>query len=138
MHLLDTNVVSEVMTSAPSLAVIRWLDGQDAADVYLSSITIAEIHYGLHAMPKGKKRNSLSQQFDEFIAAGFSHRILSFDDTAARRYGTLMAERKARGKPMSVLDGQIASIALVHNLTIVTRNTKDFEECGLNIINPFV
>ena len=138
MHLLDTNIVSEVMTSAPSLAVIRWLDGQNAADVYLSSITIAEIHYGLFAMPKGKKHNSLSQQFDEFIAAGFSHRILSFDDTAARRYGTLMAERKARGKPMSILDGQIASIALVHNLTIVSRNTKDFEECGLNIINPFV
>lgn len=138
MHLLDTNVVSEVMTRAPSLAVIRWLDEQHAAEVFLSSITIAEIQYGLHAMPKGKKRNSLSQQFDEFIAAGFSHRILSFDDNAARRYGILMAERKARGKPMSILDGQIASIALAHNLTIVSRNTKDFEECGLKIINPFV
>jgi hypothetical protein len=122
---------------APSPTVIQWLDEQDAAAVFLSSFTIAEIQYGLYAMPKGKRRNNLSRLFDEFVTAGFSHRILAFDEAAAHHYGLLMAERKSLGRPMSVPDGQLASIALAHQLSIVTRNTMDFEDCGLNLVNPF-
>ena len=138
MILLDTNIVSEFMTSTPASQVLAWLNKQDVASLYLSTITIAEIGYGLQIMPQGQRQRLLKERFEQFIDIAFTKRILSFDETAARIYGEIVGYRKAIDRPMSNLDGQIAAIARVNRLSLATRNSKDFEECQLSLINPFL
>jgi len=137
MIILDTNVVSEFMTSPPASQVLNWLNSQDVASLYLSTITIAEIGYGLRAMPEGKRRKLLSERFEQFVDEAFTQRILSFDESAARIYGEIMCHRKEMGRPMSNLDGQIAAIARSIGFSVATRNIKDFQHCHIELINPF-
>lgn len=137
MILLDTNVLSELMKPRPHTGVITWLNTPDAARLWLSSITIAEIEYGLQALPDGARRATLRHRFEGFVDKAFSGRVLEFGLRAAIVYGELMAHRRAAGRPMSVPDGQIASIALSRGLELATRNTRDFAACGLELINPF-
>ncbi len=137
MILLDTNVVSAVMRPAPVQSVLDWLDDHDTASLYLSTITIAEIGYGLRVLPDGKRRRSLESRFEEFVARGFDQRILIFDEPAARLYAEVMGRRKELGRPISALDGQIAAIARANRFAVATGNVRDFEECGLRILNPF-
>ena len=137
MILLDTNVVSASMAPIPPPSVIDWLNQQDTIDLYLSSITIAEIGYGLWVLPDGKRRRALEDRFAKFVTAGFEHRILNFDERAARLYPEVMGHRRMLGRPLGILDGQIASIARANDLAVATRNVRDFEECGLEVINPF-
>jgi predicted nucleic acid-binding protein len=137
MIILDTNIVSEFMTSPPASQVLNWLNDQDVTSLYLSTITIAEIGYGLRAMPQGKRRQLLSERFEQFIDAAFTQRILSFDEGAARIYGEIMCQRKEMGRPMSNLDGQIAAIARSGGFCVATRNIKDFEQCQIELVNPF-
>ena len=92
---------------------------------------------GINVLPQGKKKALLETKFNQFIQHAFSGRILSFDEAAANIYGNIMGYRKASGKPMSMADGQIASIALTHSLTLATRNIKDFNDCELILVNPF-
>lgn len=137
MIVLDTNVVSEVMKPSPKQAVVDWLNSQETSRLYVSTITLAEIGYGLHVMPEGKRRRSLEDRFDNFVADGFDQRVVGFDMAAARLYGEVMGRRKELGRPMSILDGQIASIARAHHAAVATRNVSDFDECGLTLLNPF-
>lgn len=137
MIVLDTNVISELMKPAPSLKVIDWIDQQDATLLMVTTITLAEIGYGLCALPKGKRRTSLEHAFAKTISEGFAHRVLDFDEAAAQLYGSLMAKRKEAGKPLSILDGQIASIALSYDAILATRNVKDFVDCDIGLIDPF-
>lgn len=137
MILLDTNIVSEIMAPAPARAVIDWLNRQETVNLYLSTITIAKIGYGLWILPDGKRRRSLEDRFEKFVSHGFEQRILGFDERSARLYPDVMGRRKAMGRPLGVLDGQIASIARANHLAIATRNRRDFEECGLDLIDPF-
>lgn len=135
--LLDTNVVSAVMAPVPASAVLGWLDRQETAGVFISAITIAEIGYGIRVLPQGRRRGLLEERFATFIARGFEHRVLAFDTAAAHEYAEIMGHRRERGRPMSFPDGQIAAIARAHRLSIATRNVRDFEGCGLEIVNPF-
>ncbi|MDJ0872026.1 MAG: type II toxin-antitoxin system VapC family toxin [Gammaproteobacteria bacterium] len=137
MILLDTNVVSEVMKVAPATAVLEWLNQQESRFLFLSAITIGEIEYGLRILPVGKRRLDLSERFEQFISKAFAERVLAYDDAAARIYGDVMGLRKEQGRPMSVPDGQIAAIARSGDMAIATRNTSDFEECGVDVVNPF-
>jgi predicted nucleic acid-binding protein len=137
MILIDTNVISEVMKVSPSLQVLEWLNQQDTNVLYVSAITIGEIEYGLRILPNGRRCLELKERFERFISKAFVHRILAFDESAARTYGDVMGLRKELGRPMSVPDGQIAAIARSGGLSIATRNTSDFEECGVDLINPF-
>ena len=137
MILIDTNIVSAIMAPSPKVTVLDWLNSQDTMTLYLSTITIAEIGFGLNIMPDGKRKKLLAERFEGFIARGFNQRILSFDEPAAHKYAEIMGHRRAIGRPLNVPDGQIASIARVNNFSIATRNIRDFEECGLNLINPF-
>lgn len=137
MTLLDTNVVSEVMRAAPSPAVLAWLNEQDAATLFVSTVTIAEIEYGLRVLPDGKRRSGLRDRFEQFLAQAFEGRIRDFDQPAARSYGEVMGGRREIGRPMSVPDGQIAAIARSRGLAVGTRNVADFENCGLTLVNPF-
>lgn len=138
MIVLDTNIISEMMAAHPEVAVINWLNDQNAVTLFVSTITIAEISYGLRLLPKGQRHRLLQDRFERFIEQAFEQRILNFDEAAARVYGEVMGYRKEIGRPLSVPDGQIASIARMHGFAVATRNIKDFKDCGVEVINPFV
>ncbi len=137
MILLDTNVVLAVMAPAPVSTVLRWLDGHDTLSLYLCTITIAEIAYGIRVLPTGRRRKGLGERFESFVARGFEQRVLAFDTAAALHYAEVMGRRKELGRPMSFPDGQIAAIARAHRFSVATRNVRDFDECGLDVLNPF-
>lgn len=137
MILLDTNVVSEVMRPEPSECVLNWLNQQNSGGLFISSITIAEICYGLRILPNGQRRRQLEARFEAFVAQGFSGRIIGFDELAARAYAEFMGKCKEKGCPMSLPDGQIAAVAHVSCLILATRNIRDFIACGIELINPF-
>ena len=137
MILLDTNVVSEVMRSRPAAAVLDWLNDADTARLYLSTITIAEIVYGILSLPNGRRREGLLGRFEGFVENGFASRVIEFDVPAAYRYGELMARRRALGRPMSLPDGQIAAIASTRRFAIATRDVGGFDGIGLELINPW-
>lgn len=137
MIVVDTNVVSEFMVSPPAQTVLEWLNAQDAADLYLTTISIAEISFGLRVMPDGQRRRLLSDRFEQFLGAAFASRILSFDEDTARAYGEIRGHRRELGRPMSAFDGQIAAIARTRGFAMATRNIRDFADCGLELINPF-
>lgn len=137
MTLLDTNVVSAVMSRSPDRAVIEWLNRQDASSLFISTITIAEIGYGLWVLPDGKRRRNLEERFERFVHQGFDQRVLAFDERSARIYPQIVGHRRALGRSLSALDGQIASIARANLLAVATRNVKDFDECGIEVLNPF-
>ncbi|NLF98460.1 MAG: type II toxin-antitoxin system VapC family toxin [Candidatus Riflebacteria bacterium] len=138
MILLDTNIISELMRSAPEPRVVSWLDAYDELDVWVSSITVAEIFLGIALLPAGKRRSSLVEVSDQMFLRDFHDRCLPFDQSAAMKYAAIVAERKRKGRPISVEDAQIAAIAIVGGLTLATRNTKDFADIeGLQTMNPW-
>jgi len=137
MIVVDTNVISEVMRPQPSGAVLDWLNDQDSNQLFITTVTLAEIGYGLRILPKGQRQWQLHNRFEQFIAQAFEQRVLDFTVSAARSYAEIMGHRKETGRPMSLPDGQIASIAHAHRFAVATRNIKDFEDCGLELFNPF-
>ncbi len=130
-------MLSQVMRPQSSPAVLVWLDQQQISQVYITTISIAEIGYGLRILADGQRCRLLQSRFDQFIAQGFASRILDFDRPAAEAYAEIMAFRKRIGSPMSFPDAQIAAITRVNRFNLATRNTKDFEQCGIGSINPF-
>ncbi len=136
-YLLDTNILSEVMRPEPEKKAVQWLDDQYVNDLYISTITVAEIHLGIALLPDGRRKDMLSlaanNAFNEF-----GGNVLDFTVDAALNYAEIVATRSKMGRPISVEDAQIAAIALANNATLVTRNVNDFAlVSGLNIINPF-
>lgn len=117
--------------------VIAWLYQQETAYLYVSTVALAGIRYGLAVMSEGARRQRLSMQFDAYIDRVFEGRVLDFTSEAASRYAEIMANRRRLGLPMSMADGQIAAIASVQHFAVATRNIKDFEHCGLELHNPF-
>lgn len=138
MIVLDTNIVSEFMTSPPQPPVLAWLNAQDVGSLYLTSISISEIDFGLRVLPDGKRRRRLQERFEQFNQQAFDTRIVSFDESAAHICAEIRAQRRKLGRPISNFDAQIAAIARSLGFAVATRNTKDFEDCGLQLINPFV
>ena len=138
MFVLDTNIISEVMRPQPDQKVVDWLNQQNSVTLFVSSISIAEINYGLYILPQGNRKRLLQTRFNQFIDKAFRYRILDFDEQAANIYGEVMGEGKLKGHPMSVPDGQIAAIALLNKFAVASRNVKDFKYCGVEIINPFI
>ena len=137
MIILDTNIISEMMKSLPSQNLMTWVDQQNVNELFVTTITIGEIVYGLNALPSGNRRKMLEDAFNLTMSGAFEYRVLDFDALSAHRYGRLMADRKKMGKPLSILDGQIAAIAHVNGFKIATRNICDFSDCGLELIDPF-
>ena len=137
--ILDTNVLSEVMRPSPSDLALRWMSARRAIDpVFITTITVAEILYGIELLPHGKRREKLSTESDAMFREDFVGRILAFDEAAARSFAHLASERRRLGRPISELDAQIAAIAQVHNATLATRNVADFEGCGIRLVNPWM
>ncbi len=137
MLIIDANVVSELMRPDPNRQVVDWLSRQKVSDIHMTAVTVAEITYGLRTMPDGKRQRDLETRFRQVVESGFSGRVLAFDEAAAGIYGEFMASRRAEGRSMSVIDGQIAAIARTSGATLATRNVTDFEDCNLTLLNPF-
>lgn len=137
MIVLDTNVVSEMMRPKPEVRVQAWLLRQFRADVFLTSITQAEIFFGLAQMDELKRKAALTAEMELLIAEDFAGFILPFDEAAARQFAVIAAARKRMGRPISEFDAQIAAIAAAHGAFVATRNVADFEHCGIDLINPW-
>lgn len=137
MILLNTNVLSELMKPAPEPAVIQWLDEQLDSQVFLTSITKAEIELGIALLHNGKRKDTFAQHAG-ILFEEFQDRILPFDASAASYYAHLVANARKAGRTVSVEDAQIAAITQANHLTLATRNSKDFEFIpGLLLINPW-
>jgi predicted nucleic acid-binding protein len=127
--LLDTNVISEVLRSAPEPAVLAWLRTIRRLELWTCSIVLAELYSGVDLMPAGKRQMILREKMEQLVSTLFAGQILNFDVAAARAYGQILAKRQATGHPIVELDAKIAALA--------TRNTPDFEHCGIPLINPW-
>lgn len=137
MIILDTNVIAELMREVPDPKVASWIQGIDPQNLALTVIAIAEILRGIERLPKGKRRQRLEHSFKEFIQKGFRGRIFPFDREAAYVYGGIAAGREKAGLSVDPVDLMIAAIAKNLQASIATRNIKDFEECGVTLINPW-
>lgn len=136
MILLDTNVVSEAMKPEPHRGVRDWLDAQAAETLFLSSVTIAELLFGIGALPRGKRKVNLATALDGVLEL-FTARILPFDIEAARRYADLAVKARAAGKGFAIPDGYIAAIAAAHGFAVASRDTSAFTAAGLTVIDPW-
>jgi predicted nucleic acid-binding protein len=136
MIVLDTDVVSELMRAEPAPAVLAWLQQSSDAGLYTTAVTVAEIRYGIARLPEGQRRESLHQAANEIFAA-FPRQVLPFDLTAAGAYADVVAGRERRGNPIDGFDAQIAAICRAHAATLATRNTKDFSDTGIGIVDPW-
>lgn len=137
MILLDTNVISELMRAKPAQIVLDWFGQHEAADLFISAITEAELRTGVAILPDGQRRDRLQLAIDAMIDQDFQTRVLPFDSSAARSYAEIAAARRAKGKPIMDADCQIAAIARACGAAIATRNVKDFEGSGISVIDPW-
>lgn len=133
--LLDTNVASEFAKPAPNPRVVAWIEARN--EHHLSVITIGELRKGFSLLPESKRRIHLQQWFQSFLIPLAAGRILPVTQIIGERWGVLSARRQLQGSPLSMADGLIAATALEHNLTLVTRNVKDFAALGVTILNPW-
>jgi predicted nucleic acid-binding protein len=137
MIVLDTNVLSEFMRTEPESRVLAWVDAQPAMELAVSAVTVAEIFHGIARLPSGKRKQKLEAHAMAMFEEDFAGRILSFDAHAAVEYATLVADCESKGRAVSMADAQVAAICRTHGLPIATRNVKDFEFSGVEMINPW-
>jgi predicted nucleic acid-binding protein len=138
MIILDTNVVSELLRPVPSPAVEAWLAVQDGTTVFFTAIGEAELRLGVAILPAGRRRTRLAEAIDAMLEEDFRDRILPFDTVTAQAYAANAATRRAAGRPISQFDCQIAAIARIRQAVLATRNTADYEDCGIEVINPWL
>ena len=137
MILLDTNVISEPLKATGDQKVIAWINAQNIETLYLSSISIAELRFGIAVLPDGKRKDLLHSSFEQRILPLFEHRILPFDIGASASYATLRSKARSAGQAIASADGYIAAIAMANELSVATRDTKPFIAAGLTVINPW-
>ena len=137
MILVDTNVISEPLRREPSAAVIEWLDAQNVETLFLAAISLAEMRFGVAALPEGKRRDWLHQSIEQRVVPLFRGRILPFDDAASKAYASLCAKARATGNAMASADGFIAATAAANGLIVATRDVAPFEAAGLRVIDPW-
>ena len=137
MFVLDTNVLSEMMRSEPDSKVAAWVSARPASSLFTTTVTQAEILYGLGLLPSGKRRADLEAAVSEVFATDFVGRVLPFDQAAAHAYAEIAVARRRGGRPITQLDAQIAAIARSRDADLATRNIADFEDCGIDVIDPW-
>lgn len=137
MIVLDTNVVSELMRQVPDDGVVRWVDRYPADEVFITAVTAAELAYGVERMPDGQRKTTLAVKVSELLSEDFQGQVLPFDGVAAVYYGEIAAAREEQGSPISMADAQIAAICRRFAACLATRNTKDFVDTGIILLNPW-
>jgi hypothetical protein len=138
MIVLDTNVVSELMRAEPAGPVVAWLDRQFVSDIHLSAVTVAELFYGVARLPAGRRKDEIASRVEGMVSEFFGHRVLAFDEPAAGHYAEIVVARERLGRPVGIADAQIASICRRHRGVLVTRNTDDFADVGVELVDPWV
>lgn len=137
MIVLDTNVLSEVLRPAPEPSVMEWLENQPRASLFTTTITRGEILYGIRLLSDGKRRRGLWDAAKKIFDEDFANQVLKFDSDAADLYAEIAASRRVAGKPISQFDAMIVSLARLRGAILATRNEKDFENCGVEVVNPW-
>lgn len=138
MIILDTNVLSELTRSTPAAEVLAWARAQNAGTIFTTTVNEAEMRYGLAMLPDGRRRTALARAIDAMLGTVLAGRVLPFDRTAAAEYGDWAATRRKLGRPVAMADLLIAAIARARGANaIATRNTDDFMDCGVPLINPW-
>lgn len=137
MIVLDTNVVSELMRQAPDDSVVSWVDQYPAGDVFITAVTAAELEFGVARLPAGRRKKALMIKVAELLAEDFQDQILPFGVDAAAHYAEIAAQREREGRPISMADAQIAAICRRYNAHLATRNTKDFADTGVHVLDPW-
>jgi toxin FitB len=137
MILLDTNVISEPLKLNGDVGVLTWIDAQIIETLYLSTISLAELRFGIAALAPGKRRDTLHTSLEQRVLPLFVGRILPFDAAASEAYAVLRSRARAQGKAIAPADGYIAATATSHGLMVATRDTSPFEAAGLTVINPW-
>lgn len=136
-YLLDTCLISELVKKRPNSGVIRWLEKVDEGRLYLSSLTIGELQRGISKLPDNPRKEQLQAWVSNDLASRFEGRILDIDVEVAKAWGILQGTGEQKGVLLPVIDSLIAATAMVHKLTVVTRNTKDMERCHVKVLNPW-
>jgi len=137
MIILDTNVLSELMRPKPSPRVSGWVAKQPPTELFTTSITEAEIFFGIELLTQGRRREGLLQAAEAMFAEDLGGRIFGFESDAARLFSTIAARRRALGRPISHADAQIAAITKLRQAKLATRNVTDFDDCGIDLVNPW-
>lgn len=137
-YLLDTNVISELVSKQPNERLITWIDGIDDQLVYLSVITIGEIKRGIEKLPNSRRKRTLDHWLNEDLLIRFDDKILAIDLPVILAWGKLIAQLEGQGRALPAIDSLIAATALHHDLNLVTRNEKDFAGTGVAIVNPWL
>lgn len=137
MIVLDTNVLSELMKREPDRSIVAWISARPATSLFTTTITQAEILYGIELLPTARRRSRLEEAVKEVFTVDFAGRVLPFDQTAAHAYAQIAAARRRAGRPITQFDAQIAAIARSRGASVATRNIGDFERCGINVIDPW-
>jgi toxin FitB len=135
--ILDTNVISALMTDQPAPVIAHWLDRNAPESVWTTSITVFELRFGIERLPPSRKRRELEDQFGRVIHEDLHGRVLALDEKAAHEAGTLSARRQSRGRPIETRDSMIAGIALSRRAELATRNVRHFQDLGLPVIDPW-
>lgn len=137
MIILDTNIISELMRAEPAPQVLAWIRGRPGSSLFTTTLSQAEIFYGLALLSEGKRRKALEAAAHAMFETDFAARVLSFDTSAAPVYADIAAARRLTGRPIAQIDAQIAAITRARGASLATRNVKDFEACGIELINPW-
>ena len=135
--LVDTNVLSEAVRTKPEPQVLDWIGAADETLLYLSVLTLGEVRKGLALLPQGKRRTRIETWIEVDVQSRFAGRILPISSAVADRWALLAAEAKKKGRALATIDGLLAATALEHNLTIVTRNVRDFRDTHVLLLNPW-
>lgn len=137
MIILDTNVLSEAIRPSPNAGVLRWLSSQPATGLFTTTITEAELLYGVDLLARGRRKQGLEQAVRDLFLEDFADRVLPFDSAAAREFSIIAAARRRQGRPIAAFDAQIAAIARSRGAAIATRNVDDFAGCDIAVIDPW-
>ena len=137
MIILDTNVLSELMRSTPAAVVANWVATHSAANLFITTITQAEILHGVLLLSRGRRRDAIEAAADAMFEEEFAGRILPFSSHAAHSYAEIAVARRQSGRPISQFDAQIAAIAKSTGASVATRNVSDFAGCGIKVIDPW-
>lgn len=136
-YLLDTCLLSELVKKKPNSGVVRWLDKADESALYLSSLTIGELQRGISKLPDNPRKETLQAWVNNDLASRFEGRILDIDTEVAKAWGVMQGTGEQKGVVLPAIDSLIAATAIVHKLTVVTRNIKDIERCHVKVFNPW-
>jgi predicted nucleic acid-binding protein len=135
--ILDTNVLSALMQKTPDTRVVAWLDRQSMESIWITAITLFELHYGIALLAKGRRRSMLETACKELLEEDLENRVLDFDSAAASEAANLSAARHKAGRPVDIRDTQIAGIALARRASLATRNTRHFADSDLALVDPW-